>query len=148
MDGAELRGVETAWSAAVWGLRDRIDFEWRSRGRGRVGAELRAVRSNPFAALRSSADGDWFRPEMGLFWAIAARHRRMGYASEAAAELASFAFQKLRLARIVATTEHDNSASIGVMRRIGMTIERNPRDEPIWFQTVGILRNPERLRAE
>jgi ribosomal-protein-alanine N-acetyltransferase len=80
---------------------------------------------------------------MGMFWAIAAKHRRMGYASEAGRALAKFAFATLRLARIVATTEHENAASIGVMRRMGMTIERNPVDEPIWFQTVGVLVNPQ-----
>src|SRR4051812_1559936 len=44
--------------------------------------------------------------------------------------------------RIVAATEHDNLASIGVMRRLGMRIERNPDPEPHWFQTVGVLFNP------
>ena len=52
------------------------------------------------------------------------------------------AFDELALARIVATTEHDNLRSIAVMRRLGMTIERNPLPEPHWFQTVGVLVNP------
>ncbi len=90
----------------------------------------------------SNSNPDLFRPEVGLFWAIAATHRRRGYASEAAAAMVAFAFNQLKLARIVATTEHDNAASIGVMQRIGMRIERNPLDEPAWFQTVGVLENP------
>jgi hypothetical protein len=28
------------------------------------------------------------------------------------------------------------------MRRLGMRIEGNPRAEPAWLQTVGILDNP------
>ena len=41
--------------------------------------------------------------------------------------------------RIVATTELDNAASIAVMRRLGMRIERNPYSQPERFQIVGIL---------
>lgn len=80
-------------------------------------------------------------PEIGLFWALDAAHRGQGYATEAARALAMFAFSEWGLARIVATTEHDNAASIGVMRRLGMTIERNPHADPPWFQTVGVLWN-------
>jgi RimJ/RimL family protein N-acetyltransferase len=53
----------------------------------------------------------------------------------------AYGFEQLRLRRIVATTEHDNARSISVMRRLGMRLERNPRPEPAWFQTVGILDN-------
>jgi RimJ/RimL family protein N-acetyltransferase len=53
----------------------------------------------------------------------------------------SYAFDELQLRRIVATTEHDNTRSINVMRRLGMRLERNPQAEPNWFQTVGILTN-------
>ena len=81
------------------------------------------------------------RPEMGLFWALAGEARGQGYATEAARALIDYAFTKLRLARIVATTEHDNAASIAVMRRLGMTVERNPTGTPEWFQTVGVLWN-------
>jgi hypothetical protein len=28
------------------------------------------------------------------------------------------------------------------MRRLGMRLEQDPRDEPHWFQTVGILDHP------
>jgi RimJ/RimL family protein N-acetyltransferase len=77
--------------------------------------------------------------EMGLFWAISPRWHRQGRATEAAAALIDAAFERLGLARIVATTEHDNHASIGVMRRLGMRIERNPLAEPFHFQTVGRL---------
>lgn len=95
-------------------------------------------------SLRSHLSrSDHFTAEIGLFWAIAPAHRRAGYASEAAAALAAFAFRELRAARLVATTEHSNAASIGVMRRLGMTIEKSPNMDPEWFQTVGILFNPD-----
>jgi hypothetical protein len=50
-----------------------------------------------------------------------------------------YAFDELNLRRIVATTEYDNTASVAVMRRIGMTIQHNPGPAPHWFQVVGIL---------
>jgi len=83
-----------------------------------------------------------FRPEMGLFWAIAPVYRRLGYAAESAAALANFAFETLRVARLVATTEHDNVALIGVMRKIGMSVETNPEKAPEWFQAIGVMFNP------
>ena len=93
----------------------------------------------PSLRCASNTDPNAYRPEIGLFWAMATQHRRMGYATEAAHAMAAFAFRELNLARIVATTEHDNAASIGVMRRLGMVLERNPEPEPHWFQTVGVL---------
>jgi hypothetical protein len=41
----------------------------------------------------------------------------------------------------LATTEYDNAASLGVMRKLGMKIDRNPRSQPPWLQAVGILEN-------
>jgi len=81
-------------------------------------------------------------PEVGLYWAIATAHQRNGYASEAGRALAEFAFTTLRLKRIIATTSHDNLASIAVMKKIGMRIETNPDPEPPWLQVVGILQHP------
>jgi [ribosomal protein S5]-alanine N-acetyltransferase len=79
-------------------------------------------------------------PEFGLFYAISPRFQRRGYATEAARALIDYAFAHLRLRRIIATTTHDNVASIGVMRRLRMQIERNPVLTPPWLQVVGILR--------
>lgn len=81
-------------------------------------------------------------PEFGLFWAVASTHRGHGYATEAAAAFAQWVFHELNLHRLVAMTSHDNAASIGVMRKLGMTVERYPHPEPPWFQTVGVLPNP------
>jgi len=81
-----------------------------------------------------------YRPEVGLFWAVRTAHQRQGYASEAARAVIAYAFAALQLDRLVATTEHANTASQAVMRRLGMAVERNPLPEPTWFQTVGVLR--------
>jgi [ribosomal protein S5]-alanine N-acetyltransferase len=80
--------------------------------------------------------------EVGLFWAIDPEHQRQGYATEAAQALIDFAFQQLRVKRLIATTEYDNAASIGVMRKLGLHIERNSFPDPTWLQVVGILEHP------
>ena len=80
--------------------------------------------------------------EMGLFWAIDPDQQRHGYATEAAQALIDFAFQQLRVKRLIATTEYDNAASLGVMRKLGMRIEQNPFPDPPWLQVVGILEHP------
>lgn len=77
--------------------------------------------------------------EVGLYWAIAPRHRGQGYAAEAGAALVRFAFDELHLQRIVATTEYDNHASQRVMSKLGMRLERNPLAGPPWLQVVGVL---------
>jgi RimJ/RimL family protein N-acetyltransferase len=80
--------------------------------------------------------------EFGLYWAIAPESQRHGYATEAARALIDYAFERLHLRRVVATTDHENAASIGVMRRLGMRIDRNPDVEPEWLQVVGVLSHP------
>ena len=80
-------------------------------------------------------------PEFGLFYAISPSHQRQGYASEAAQVLVDYAFQNLDLKRVIATTDFHNNASIGVMRRLGMRVEKNPLAEPPWLQVVGVVEN-------
>ena len=80
--------------------------------------------------------------DFGLFWAIAPSHQRRGYATEAGRALIDYAFDHLNLGRIIATTTDDNAASLAVMRKLGMTIDRNPLPTPPWLQAVGILENP------
>ena len=93
-------------------------------------------------ALRSAGPGGGNTPEVGLFWATAPSYQGRGYATEAAQALIAYAFEELNLRRIVATTEYDNAASQGVMRRLGMQVLRNPLPEPPWLQVVGVLQNP------
>jgi RimJ/RimL family protein N-acetyltransferase len=80
-------------------------------------------------------------PEFGLFYAISPSHQRNGYATEAASALVDYAFDQLNLKCIIATTDDDNLASISVMRKLGMRVEKNPLGEPPWLQVVGVLEN-------
>jgi [ribosomal protein S5]-alanine N-acetyltransferase len=80
-----------------------------------------------------------FLPAVGMYWMLDPAHRGHGYATEAAAALVAYGLGEMNLQRIVATTEHTNTASQAVMRRLGMRLDRNPEPEPPWFQVVGIL---------
>jgi ribosomal-protein-alanine N-acetyltransferase len=95
-----------------------------------------------FRARSSTPSSGLLTPEMGLFWVLGADYRGQGYATEAARALIDAVFGDLGWKRIVATTEYDNAPSVAVMKRLGMTIERNPDPTPEWFQVVGILENP------
>jgi RimJ/RimL family protein N-acetyltransferase len=81
----------------------------------------------------------YFFPEVGLYWAIDPARQGRGYATEAGRGLIDYAFAHMNLGRIIATTEYTNERSMAVMRKLGMTILRNPRPEPEWFQIVGLL---------
>jgi len=80
-----------------------------------------------------------FTTELGLFYALSPRHQRHGYATEAARAMMDYARRGLGLERIVATTTYDNAASIRVMQKLGMRVEKNPQADPPWFQVVGIF---------
>lgn len=81
-------------------------------------------------------------PEVGLFWAFARRHRSQGYGTEAARALIDHMFGAFKLRRIIAETDYDNESSMAIMRRLGMTLYRNPLPEPAWLQVVAVLENP------
>lgn len=116
------------------------------RGSGELIGSVGYVPSfGPFGQLPGFASAGeparLFVPELGLFYAVSPPHQGRGYAGEAAKALVDYAFGELHAQRVVATTEYDNAGSIGVMRRLGMRIERNPLREPGWFQVVGLLEN-------
>lgn len=96
-----------------------------------------------FGQLPSLAAGEslygltW--PEVGLYWEIASDQRRQGFATEAGQALLAYGFADLKLRRIVAMTQHDNAASIGVMHKLGMRVEHNLLQEPPCLQVVGIV---------
>lgn len=103
----------------------------------------------PWGALQGDKSDNLLNPEIGLFWGVLPEHRRLGYATEAASALLDFLFGKLRLRRVVATTERDNLASQRIMEKLGMRRLQNPLDAPTWCQVVGVLANDQwRARSE
>jgi RimJ/RimL family protein N-acetyltransferase len=95
----------------------------------------------PWGALYGDTNST-LSAEIGLFWAILPNHWGKGYASEATQPIIDFLFTQFKAHRIVATTEHDNIASQRVMDKLGMTIKRNPGQQPGWFQVIGVLNAP------
>jgi [ribosomal protein S5]-alanine N-acetyltransferase len=73
---------------------------------------------------------------------MAPAHQQQGCATEAETALIGYAFTEPHLERIVATTTYENAASIRVMQKLGMRIERNPYPDPPWLQVVGIRYHP------
>ena len=90
----------------------------------------------------SPAPGRLASTELGLYWAISPAFQGHGYATEAARAMVEYAFSELQVKRVVATTTYENAASVGVMRKLGMRVERNPFPDPPWLQFVGLLENP------
>ena len=67
------------------------------------------------------ADARAAQAEIG--WALDPRHEGHGYATEAAAALAAFAFDTLGVHRLYARLDVENTGSVGVCERLGMRRE-------------------------
>ncbi len=80
-------------------------------------------------------------PEYGLYWGILPELWGNGYAVEATQRFIRHHFEHLKPKRLVATTDHENLKSQRVMEKLGMTLMRNPLDDPFWFNVVGVLEN-------
>ena len=82
-----------------------------------------------------------FTSEIGLYYAMTPQQQQQGFAAEASRALIRYSFEKLKLKRVIATTSSDNTASIGVMSKLGMKVIHNPLSDPPWFQVIGVLEN-------
>jgi RimJ/RimL family protein N-acetyltransferase len=82
--------------------------------------------------------------ELSMLWGIIPEHRGQGYAAEAARAMIDFAFQQFNLRRIIADTEHANTASQSIMRKLGMTLYQSKLKggDLDWIEVVGVLDNP------
>ena len=63
-------------------------------------------------------------PHADLGFAFLARHRGHGYAREAAAATVALAHERFHLARLLAITDPDNTASRAVLEHVGFAFER------------------------
>jgi RimJ/RimL family protein N-acetyltransferase len=63
-------------------------------------------------------------PAVEIGWRLARAEWGRGYATEAASAARDFAFDTVGLDRIVSVAQPANHASTGVMRKLGMTLER------------------------
>jgi ribosomal-protein-alanine N-acetyltransferase len=67
--------------------------------------------------------------EVEVAYAIAREYWGRGLGTEAARAIAAYAFNELKLTRLICMIEPENQASIGVARQIGMTFEKEMQDE-------------------
>jgi len=79
-----------------------------------------------------------FPDEVEIGWRLAYEHWGQGYATEAATGWLDLAFGPLGLDRVISTTDPPNVRSLAVMRRLGMTFDREAQveDEGILFDAV------------
>lgn len=63
-------------------------------------------------------------PAVEVGWRLGERHRGHGFATEAGRAWVRYGFEDLRLESIVSIYEPENSASGAVMRRLGLSLER------------------------
>ena len=67
--------------------------------------------------------------EVEVAFALSRAYWGQGLATEVARALVQYAFENLRLSRLICVIEHDNQASIKVATKIGMSFEREAKDE-------------------
>ncbi len=89
-----------------------------------------------------------FPDDVEIGWRFAYEHWGQGYATEAATGWLDLAFGPLGLDRVISTTDTPNVRSLAVMRRLGMTFEREAQveDEGMLFDAVVYEITAERWR--
>jgi RimJ/RimL family protein N-acetyltransferase len=104
---------------------ERWEEEWDEEGFGLFAVELRA--SGELAGL-TGLSVPTFLPEVlpavEIGWRLARQFWGQGYASEAAHAAMEFALQDRGLDRLISISQVGNEASENVMRKLGMTLER------------------------
>jgi ribosomal-protein-alanine N-acetyltransferase len=85
---------------------------------GYVGLQLYVLPREPFAT-----------PEVELYYKLGRDYWGQGYALEACRGMMRFAFDQMRLLRIVTITDQQNASSIHLLQRLGMRLETAP---PSW----------------
>ena len=99
---------------------------------GQAGLQLYILPWEPFAT-----------PEVELYYKLGRAFWGQGYAAEACRALIDFAFERMRLVRLVTVTQPDNLHSLRLLQRLGMTLA--PAPDPWKPAVIGVLLNP-RLR--
>ena len=79
--------------------------------------------------------------ELRVGYLVAPEYRRKGYAGEAVGALIDFAFTVIGVRRLWAESWHGNTASIALVKHLGMRIGVNPDPEG-WPGVFGVAENP------
>ena len=67
--------------------------------------------------------------EVEVAFALSKAYWGQGLATEVARSLVQYGFEDLQLSRLICLIDHDNQASINVATKIGMTLEKESKDE-------------------
>ncbi len=82
------------------------------------------------------------REEVEVAYLLAKEYWGQGLGTEAARAIAEYGFEQLHLSRLICLIDHDNEASIKVARNIGMTFEKEGRDEKGSYLLYSINKPP------
>ncbi|MGI0013419.1 MAG: GNAT family N-acetyltransferase [Nitrososphaera sp.] len=69
------------------------------------------------------------RPEVEVAYMLAKEYWGQGLGTEAAQAILHYGFERLQLSRLICLIDRENQASIKVARNIGMTFEKEGKDE-------------------
>jgi len=109
-------------------LAERIEAHFETHGFGLWALEV--IGGAPFIGFAGLSAVDFqapFAPAIEIGWRLDAAFWGRGYATEAAAEAAAYAFGCRGLSELVSFTVPANQRSIAVMERLGMT--HDPADD-------------------
>jgi ribosomal-protein-alanine N-acetyltransferase len=67
--------------------------------------------------------------EVEVAFALAKTYWGQGLATEAARSIVQYAFEHVHVSRLICLIDHDNQGSIRVATKLGMTFEKESRDE-------------------
>ncbi|MFF5567157.1 GNAT family N-acetyltransferase [Streptomyces sp. NPDC012623] len=105
---------------------ERWEEEWDEEGFGLFAVELLASGELAgFAGLSVPAFLPEALPDIEIGWRLGQPFWGQGYASEAAHAALEFALQDRGLERVISISRPGNEASENVMRKLGMTLERD-----------------------
>jgi RimJ/RimL family protein N-acetyltransferase len=85
--------------------------------------------------------------EVEVAYLLAKQVWGQGLGTEAARAIADYGFEQLQLSRLICLIDADNQASIKVARKIGMTFEREGRDEKGPYQLYSTSKPPSRSQS-
>ena len=96
--------------------------------------------SQLFDPQTASEDQSYTTLELEIGYALISSQQGRGYALEAAQALLDHAFNELQVRRVFAGTNRSNSASMRLMRRLGMRLASNPEQPGVeWPGAPGIV---------
>ena len=82
------------------------------------------------------------RQEVEVAYLLAKEYWGQGLGTEAAQGVLDYGFNQLGLSRLICLIDRDNQASIHVATKIGMSFEREGRDDKGPFKLYSIVKGP------